>query len=154
MKKSVLAYIGMLLSSLVLVSFICCGKASAIYIENITSSWDLTYYDSSTVDSTTVPYATTSFDTAFSPHCRNSYQFYNDSVIYTDYMVKPNIVKSGTYELIDTGNTAVSGYLVMQFPAAAPDTLYYTNEGLQLSFPVVTHNAHILNSTKFIYTRD
>jgi hypothetical protein len=154
MKKIVFAYIGMLLSSLVLVSFMCCGKASAIYIENITGSWDLTHYDTTMVDSTVVPYAKTSFDTSFSPLSRNSYQLlYNDSVIYTDYTVNPNIVKSGTYTLIDTGYTAVSGYLIVQFPLTNPDTMYFTNQGLQLHFPESSNSGHVLDHHEEVYTR-
>jgi len=154
MKKIVFAYLAMLLSSLVLVSFMCCGKASAIYVENITGSWDLTYYDSSSVDSTTIPYSKTSFDTSYSPHSYNSYLFlYNDSVIYTDYTVKPNIIKYGTYALIDTGVTAVSGYLILKFPSITPDTMRFNNQGLRLDFPRAGSNAHISNYWNYVYTR-
>jgi hypothetical protein len=154
MKKIVVAYIGMLLSSLVLVSFMCCGKASAIYVENITGSWDLSYYDTSTVDSTKVPYTKTTFDTSFLPHSRNSYRLlYNDSVIYTDYTVKPNSIKSGTYTLVDTGYTAVSGYLIVQFPLTNPDTMYFTNQGLQLHFPQSDNSGHVFDHREEVYTR-
>jgi hypothetical protein len=155
MKKIFFAYIAMLLSSLVLVSFMCCGKASVIYVENITGSWDLTNYDTSTIDSTTSPYTVTSFDTVFSHHSYNGYQFlYNNSVIYTDYTVKPNIIKTGTYALIDTGRTAVSGYLILQFPSTNPDTMYFMNQGLQLSFPQSGNSGHKYDHWLTVYTRD
>jgi hypothetical protein len=154
MKTMVLAYIGMLLSSLVLTSYMCCGVAPVITTQVITGNWDNTGYNTVSIDSGKSPVASADFDTSYAPHQHNSYQLKgNDSVIYTDYTVVPNIVLAGTYALIDTGYTAVSGHLVLHFPSAAPDTISFQNNSSELLLLYTTYGPHGSSQLQDIYTR-
>jgi hypothetical protein len=151
MKKSVPGCIIMLLVSLTLISSECnCGKAD-VPSPSIVGSWDYESYSSLITDSTSAhSYTQTTFDTSFFPHTQNSYQFkVNDSVIYTDYTMNPNLIKYGTYHFIDS---EFSGHIVLLFPPANADTLsYFTYNGL--SFTKVIDSPHIYYQFTQNYTR-
>jgi hypothetical protein len=169
MKKTVLAYIGMLLISQLLLS-VTCSKGPTVFSGNtivgVTGSWDNSEFYQITYDSSTAnSYAISVYDTTFSFHTKNSYQFEsNGNVIYTDYSVVPNTIKTGTYYtsplqpgpyyLVDTSffdayNQGTEGSVIMQFPLTSPDTLDFstppgtTGTDTQLEFRQDIHSPHV-----------
>jgi hypothetical protein len=101
--------------------------------------WDYDSLHEITVDSSTIPYIITTFDTSFLVHSQHSYMgIYSDSLVYTDYTVTPNKVIGGHYNLISNG-----GVFITLLPSAIPDTFNYaesTNAIISLSY--------IINSPK------
>jgi hypothetical protein len=166
MKKTVFAYIGMLLISHLLLS-VTCTKGPNVYSGNaivgVTGSWDNSEFCQVTHDSSTSSsYSVSIYDTTFSLHTKNSYQFQsNGTVVYTDYSIVPNVIKTGTYYSIglqpgpyynvDTSFLAyyngTEGTVILQFPLTSPDTVNFSTYpgslGTQLEFRQETHSSHV-----------
>jgi hypothetical protein len=148
MKTIILAYIAMLFSSLVLVSFMCCdagGPVPAITSATLHSFWDYTRFTIDRTDSSTLPYVTQVLDdTSFVSESQHSFVFnYNDSVVYTDYTVSPNTIQTGSYELLDTGYAGDQGKIVLFFPHTAADTLNFLIKNDFLEIFTAVDSAHI-----------
>jgi hypothetical protein len=149
MKTTILAYIAMLFSSLVLVSFMCCDaggpRPTITPATTLHTFWDYTQFAIDRTDSSTHPYVTQVLDdTSFASMSQHSFVFnYNDSVVYTDYTVSPNTIQTGTYELLDTGYTGDQGKIVLFFPHTAADTLNFLIKNDFLEILTTVDSAHI-----------
>lgn len=156
MKTIILVYIAMLFSSLVLVSFMCCDAGGPIPAPATTlhAFWDYTGFAMNRTDSSSLPYVTQVLeDTSFVSHSQHSFYFdYNDSVVYTDYTVNPNIVQTGTYELIDTGYAGKEGKIVLFLPHTTTDTLNFLISGNLLLILSTVDSPHICDKYTYYYT--
>jgi hypothetical protein len=160
MKKTLTGYCVLLLSSLIFVSSTC-GKGPAPLALTIIGKWDYTSLSTTIIDSTGLNgYNEHLSDTGFSAHSQNSYQLKSDStVIYTDYTITPNIVKSGIYTTINIAFPyaypgGMSGDLILQFQQSTSDTLNFVCYPNELQFIEQVDSAHILSRHTKNYTPD
>jgi hypothetical protein len=149
-KPTYIFIIGLIAISLITTSSTC--KAPD-YGGNIIGTWDYRALTRDIDDSINHSNGSV-YDTSFTRHSQNSYQFeMNDSVIYTDYTVHPAVAKYGTYQLINCTNASQSGKIALSFPPAGPDTLSYTSNGeeIQLQLYTITASSHISTFTTYYY---
>jgi hypothetical protein len=122
MKPSII--IALLLCFFVLRSNDCSHRIDTPFL---VGNWDYKRFIE-TGDSTLRPPYDKDSSIFFAPFSKNSYQFTSsDSVIYMDYTVTPNIVKYGSYQLVNCTQFSTSGTIVLLFPSEIPDTLSFTS---------------------------
>jgi hypothetical protein len=141
--------IAMLLVSLVITSDVCV-KYPPPNNYNLIGTWDYHGFEVNRTDSNTNPPTYTSFDTTFAKHSQYSYQFKtNDTLIYNDYSIQPNLIKYGTYLVISDSTTAIKR-VVLSFPPNNPDTLFFGGRqpSNSFSFWSITDSSHV-NTLRF-----